>query len=203
MCGQELHVISDGKRSFVDFATIAGRIHPYVTAIHLREKAKTAEELWEGILLLLAAGVPIDKIIINDRVDVAVCSGAAGVQLANHSLSVSQVKQCFPLLRIGCSVHSLQQAKEAELQGASYVMFGHIYPSQSKLGLAPRGIEQLQEIVENVEIPVIAIGGIRPEHLTDLRRCQVAGIAVISGVLDASDPLQAVKEYSHLLKKEC
>ncbi|MEK1830709.1 thiamine phosphate synthase [Priestia megaterium] len=72
------------------------------------------------------------KIIVNDRVDVAHALKAKGVQLAYHSLDVSVVIDAFPSLIVGKSVHSVEEALEAEKDGAHYILYGHIYSTHSK-----------------------------------------------------------------------
>lgn len=174
-------------------------IHPFVSAIHLREKQKTAKELFEVVQLLMYANIPLSKIMINDRIDVALVTRAVGVQLAFHSLGASVVKDHFPHLRIGSSIHSFEEGKKAIQDGADYVLFGHIFDSKSKPGTPPRGLEELKRVT-TLDIPVIAIGGITPENTRKVLDAGAKGIAVMSGVLDTRDPLTAVKAYANALK---
>jgi thiazole tautomerase (transcriptional regulator TenI) len=196
---KELHVVSTGRQSLADLAAIARDIRPYVTAFHLREKTKTACELMEGIELLQAAGVPPGQIIVNDRADVAAAAGIRGVHLAYHSLSVSAVKKLFPRMCVGKSVHSEAEAVQAEAEGADYVMYGHIFPTSSKPGLPARGTEALRLLAARVRIPVIAIGGVKPSDVTGILGAGAAGAAVMSGVLEADDPISAAASYHHFL----
>jgi thiazole tautomerase (transcriptional regulator TenI) len=195
----ELHIVSTGRQSLAELAGIAGEIHPYVTAFHLREKTKTARELLEGIGLMLAAGVSLGQIRVNDRADVAAAAGVRGVHLAHHSLDIGDVKRLFPGLAVGKSVHSGAEALQAEAEGADYVFYGHIYPTASKPDLPARGIKALGRVSEIVNIPVIAIGGITPPDIAALTQAGASGAAVMSGVLDAEDPLREVQAYRHFL----
>lgn len=190
-----IHVISNGEQDLAQFACMAGKIEPYVSYFHLREKSRTAKDILAGIKVLREQGVPLSKIIINDRADIAYLSGAYGVQLASHSLPLGQVKRAFSQLRVGRSVHSLEEAKRACEQGAEYIFYGHIYTTSSKLGLQPRGIKELTRIVEAVTIPVIAIGGINPEHVAEVCASGASGIAMMSGITEAPDPLIAIQSY--------
>ncbi|MBD8067757.1 thiazole tautomerase TenI [Bacillus sp. PS06] len=192
---KEIHIISTGKQGPEEFCEIASLIHHNVTYIHIREKTYTARQLFDMVMLLNEANVPLSKIILNDRVDVADVTGVSGVQLAYHSLSAASVKKRFPHLRIGCSVHSLAELTKAQLDGADYVLFGHIYETHSKPGLLAKGVSELRRIVNQSSIPVIAIGGIKPLHVKDILETGASGIAVMSGVLEAKDPLQAMHEY--------
>ncbi|MFZ7946701.1 thiamine phosphate synthase [Neobacillus sp. 19] len=196
---KEFHIISNGKMPIEQFQEIVKDIEPYVTAIHLREKQKTARELYEMVQQLISANIPLAKIIINDRLDVALTAKAGGVQLAFHSLEPGVVKENFPQIRIGSSIHSYQEGVAAKVNRADYVIYGHIFPSHSKPGMAPKGLEELSRITQ-LDIPVIAIGGITQENAARVIQAGAQGIAVMSGVLNAGDPLAAVKSYIKVLK---
>jgi thiazole tautomerase (transcriptional regulator TenI) len=196
----EFHVISTGQQSNEQLIEIITHIHSYVDAIHLREKKKTAKELTELLSVLITKGVPVEKLIINDRVDVAVVCGAAGVQLAYHSLNVKTVKEHFPSLYVGCSVHSLEEAQEAERDGADYCLYGHIFSTDCKPGLTPRGISELEKIIKQTRIPVVAIGGIKPDNVEYVLQAGAKGIAVMSGVFLADNPVAAARTYASILR---
>ncbi|NWQ43371.1 thiamine phosphate synthase [Bacillus sp. EB106-08-02-XG196] len=177
---------------------IVSDIHPYITAIHIREKQKSARELFQTVELLTKNNIPLSKIMINDRADVALVTGARGVQLAFHSLDTASVKENFPQLRIGSSIHSYQEGLKAKEKGADYVLYGHVFHSQSKPGKNPKGLEELK-MLSNLDIDVIAIGGITSDNTEQVLKEGAIGIAVMSGVLDARDPLLAVKAYRKAL----
>jgi thiazole tautomerase (transcriptional regulator TenI) len=202
MAKKELHIISTGQQPIREFVSIIANIHHYVDYIHIREKTSTAKEIYDTVINLTEKNIPLSKIIINDRVDVASVTRVAGVQLGYLSLDVKTVKNRFPELKIGCSIHSQMEAKAAVKNGADFCLYGHIYPTNSKPGIAPRGIEGLKEVVNSTNLPVIAIGGIQPQNTLDVIEAGAAGIAVLSGVLLASNPLRAVKEYSYRLGRE-
>lgn len=197
----ELHLISNGQLSLAEFADVAALVWPWVTAIHLREKTKTARELLDGIDLILKTGVPTEKLYVNDRADVAVAAGIRGVHLAYHSLEPGQVKAIVPQIRIGKSVHSIAEARHAEASGADYVMFGHVFATESKAGLRGRGLAELADVVRAVSIPVIAIGGMTPENVESVLASGAKGIAVMSGILGAANPACAAEAYCHMLKE--
>ncbi|RLQ93256.1 thiazole tautomerase TenI [Falsibacillus albus] len=173
------------------FIQKASMIEPHVDYIHLREKQLSAKELMEAANGLKTIGIPFSKITINDRVDVAQAMGAEGVQLANHSLGADLVKRIFPALRVGRSVHSVDEAVEAEYAGADYVLFGHVFPSNSKRDLPARGLPALEKVVHSLKIPVIAIGGINPSNIAEVKKTGARGAAVMSGFWD-SDDIEAV-----------
>ncbi|KSU88750.1 thiazole tautomerase TenI [Priestia flexa] len=196
----KLHAVSTGKQPLEQLLKIIRDIEPYVGAIHIREKERTAREL-EVLIGDLKKEVPASKLIVNDRVDVAFAAQVKGVHLAYHSLSAQGVKAHFQQLIVGKSVHSVKEAKEAEQSGVDYVIYGHIYPSQSKLGQTPRGLEQLKQVVDSVQIPVIAIGGVMPCNVREVLSTGAHGVAVMAGVFKDENPLQAAKEYGEQLRK--
>jgi len=191
-------MISNGKMPLAQLHEIVMDIHPYATAIHIREKQKTARELFQ-MIEQLAQTIPLSKIIVNDRVDVALAAGAAGVQLSFHSLETLIVKNKFASLKVGQSIHSYDEGVKAIRDGADYVLFGHIFPSGSKPGQTPKGLMPLTRVAQ-LDIPVIAIGGITPENTRSVIQAGAKGIAVMSGIFEARDPLEAVKDYYHALK---
>lgn len=196
----ELHAISTGKQSLAQFVSIATEIAPFVDYIHIRERSWTAREHVQAIDELVKHHVPLEKVIVNDRLDVALVVEAGGVQLAGHSVDVARVKAKFPTLRIGCSVHSVQEAKESALAGANYVIYGHIYETNSKKGLPPRGVQQLHQVVESITVPVIAIGGITPQRVSEVMQTGAGGVAVLSAIFLAKEPQEVAKQLYETLK---
>ena len=130
------------------------------------------------------------RVIVNDRLDVAVAAQAGGVHLGRESLPVKEVaswrakeKPSKPVLQdflIGASCHSLEEARAAALDGADYLIFGPVFetPSKMKFG-APLGIEKLRAVCAETRIPVLAIGGI---DLSNAGRCFEAGAAGIAAI---------------------
>jgi thiazole tautomerase (transcriptional regulator TenI) len=191
----KFHVITTDKQPIEELQKVLTAIAPFTGAVHIREKEKTAKQIQ---CLLESLPFCRSKIIVNDRVDVAHALKAKGVQLAYHSLDVSVVIDAFPSLIVGKSVHSVEEALEAEKDGAHYILYGHIYSTHSKKGLKSRGVAALKEVVDAVQIPVIAIGGITPVNAKEVLQTGAHGIAVMSGVMLAQDPLKAIKQYSHI-----
>lgn len=197
---KQLHVISDGKLTLKAFADIAGKINPFIDRFHLREKKLTAKEIAAGVEMLLNKGIPSEKIVVNDRADVA-WSYNTCVQLAYHSLPIALVKQQFPGITAGCSVHSYSDALEAVREGADFLLYGHIFETQSKEGLPGKGLHELTAIKENVKIPVIVIGGIKPSNVESAISAGADGAAVMSGILQSNDPFHAAWCYSQKINQ--
>jgi thiazole tautomerase (transcriptional regulator TenI) len=196
----ELHVISTGKQELTRFAHIAGNIHNEVTAIHLREKSRTLAEMMRGVQLLLEAGVPMRKIRINGCIEASISLGVGGIHLPGGYLRENSIRMlCFEPIQVGASIHSAYEARRMERLGVHYVLFGHVYETSSKPGLPPRGIQQLAEVVRQVSVPVVAIGGITPERVQEVMECGAGGVAVMSGILEAANPYEAAHRYAEEL----
>jgi thiamine-phosphate diphosphorylase len=133
-------------------------------------------------------------LLINDRLDVAQACGADGVQLPESGLPTSVARWVMGRhALIGRSVHDIEAAKQAETDGADMVVVGPVFKTDSKAEAKPCGVELVKEIAESVPLPVIAIGGIKPENAGDVIRAGAAGVAVISAICAADDPRAAAK----------
>lgn len=98
---------------------------------------------------------------------------------------------------LGCSCHSMEDVEEAEKLGCTYVTLGHIFATDCKKGLPPRGLELLRTVCANANLPVYAIGGIGPENLVSVRDAGAAGACIMSGLMrcaDAGEGLQKLRE---------
>jgi thiamine-phosphate pyrophosphorylase len=137
------------------------------------------------------------RLVINDRADVALATGADGVQRTNASLPVAALRGIAPRpLLIGASVHSEAGAREAAAEGADFLVFGPVYdtPSKRQYG-APQGLSVLQQVTVSVIRPVLAIGGITPGRVPEVLGAGAAGVAVISAILGADSPADATKAF--------
>ncbi|GAA0428193.1 thiazole tautomerase TenI [Lentibacillus halophilus] len=194
-----MHVISTGQQSPEELLGILEQIHPFTDYIHLREKTWTDHDWEKAMDSLTQRGIPSQKIIINQRIDIAHRMKAKGVQLTHQSIDPATAKHSYGHLRIGCSVHSVSEAVTAENSGADYLVYGHIFASASKPDLTPKGLQKLTNVTQNTSVPVIAIGGITPENTPDVLASGASGIAVLSGILLDPDPLEAIQRYQHQL----
>ena len=139
------------------------------------------------------------RILVNDRVDVALATQAGGVHLGEKSLPPEEARRLVNSLRhedflVGVSCHSLEAVKAAERGGADYLFFGPVFATPSKAAYgAPQGIQRLAEVCQAVAIPVLAIGGITPENATDCVSAGASGIAAIRLFQYASDMAAVVR----------
>ena len=112
-----------------------------------------------------------------------------------------QIREKFSL--VGVSVHSLEEAKEAEALGADYVTAGHIFETDCKKGLKGRGLEFLRQVSQGVSIPVYAIGGISTENMEQVREAGANGACIMSGFMKADDFGESFyKRKTEILEKE-
>jgi thiamine-phosphate pyrophosphorylase len=142
------------------------------------------------------------RVLVNDRLDVALAEHAGGVHLGENSLSVEDARRVIAAAQsppqnflFGVSCHSLETVKSAARAGADYVFFGPVFATPSKAVYGqPQGLARLAEACHAVEIPVIAIGGITLENAAQCRASGAAGIAAIRLFQDAGTLSLAVRE---------
>jgi thiamine-phosphate pyrophosphorylase len=139
--------------------------------------------------------------IVNDRADIALAVGADGVHLGREDLPVHAARDILgPDKIIGGTAGNLQEAMQAERDGADYVGFGHIYATRSKKKrVRPKGPESLVDLCRTVEIPVIAIGGINAHNLGPVMESGAWGVAVIEAVAAHADPQRASKTLADII----
>lgn len=134
------------------------------------------------------------RVIVNDRVDVALAAGAFGAQLGERSLPVARVRALAGgRLRIGRSVHDATGAARAGADGADWILFGHVFPTASKPGMTPAGLSGLETACRAASCPVLAIGGITAANAGAALAAGAGGVAVIGAVAQAADPAAAVR----------
>ena len=203
-----------GLGSSDPIGSVLGRIRAAVAAdvdwMQIREKDLAGREL----LALVRAAIGITHasahagrpgVTVNDRLDVALAAGAAGVHLGGESLPARDViRWCrggnAPAeFLVGVSCHSLEEVREAESAGASYALFGPIFetPSKERFG-PPQGIARLAEVCRAVRIPVIAIGGVNEANGPECVRAGAAGIAAIRLFQEPRDPAALRKAITRL-----
>ena len=169
-----------------------------VKGIQLREKDLDDTEL--GPLAEEIAGLCRShgaKLFINSRIGIGLDVRASGVHLPANAPSVREMlERDHGRLIIGCSVHSLEEARKREEEGADFVTFSPVYVTASKPGYGPAaGIEKLAEVSRAVRIPVFALGGITPERVAECLWAGAYGVAVMSGLMSAEGAGQRAALY--------
>jgi thiamine-phosphate diphosphorylase len=161
--------------------------------VQLRMKGASSTEMHETARTLRAITKGKALLIVNDRLDVALMAGADGVHLGKEDLPIDAVRQIAPKgFLIGASVSNANEAKKAATLGADYLGAGPVFATKNKLGEPPIGLARLSEVCGVVSIPVLAIGGITLENAPQVMQAGASGVAVISAILDAKDPLAAI-----------
>lgn len=153
-----------------------------VDFVQLRRRERPAREI-EVLAMRLVGLSPwtAKKVLVNGRLDVALAVGAGGVHLPADGLPVAAVRKAVdPGFVISRSTHDRSEVERACLEGASFVLFGPVFPTFSKPGHPGVGLEALAEIVSSVPIPVYALGGVTPERVTQIAAAGARGIAGIS-----------------------
>lgn len=206
----ELCVITDRKvAGGLSHREVAERaLRGGASILQLRDKEASLRELLsEAFALAQLCRQYGATFIVNDRLDLALASGADGVHLGQDDLPAQAARRLLPGKLLGVSTHSSEQALRAEEDGADYIGVGPIFPTATKeTGYRPLGLEGLRKIREAVKIPILAIGGIDFENAPLVIRAGADGVAVISAVVGAPDIAQAahrLREIVRSAKKRC
>lgn len=163
-----------------------------VTLVQLREKEATTNDFYRLAQKVKDLTDRFDvPLIINDRVDVCLAVDAAGVHIGDDELPIEVVRRLIGNDKIlGVSAKDVERAREAEKAGADYLGVGAIYPTKTKKNLARTSIETLKTIVSSVEIPIVAIGGLKENNIDSLRHTGIAGVSVVTELMLAEDVAQ-------------
>jgi thiamine-phosphate pyrophosphorylase len=170
-----------------DFSQLLGLVEAAAAAkidlIQLREKNLRTKVLFE--LTSRASDIvrgSRTRLLVNDRADVALAAGAAGVHLTSRSINTSVMRQTFGAeFLIGVSTHSPEEVKAARDDGADFVVFGPVFETASKLVYGqPIGLESLRQVAaKSASFPILAIGGVSLDNVADCFRAGASGIAAI------------------------
>lgn len=166
------------------------------TLVQLREKHATSREFLqlarECLAICRAAGVPL---IVNDRVDIALASGADGVHVGQDDMPVEDVRRLMgPDAIIGVSVATMEEAIEAERGGADYLGVGAMYVTGTKDDARIVTREELLRIRKAVKIPLVVIGGINERTIGDFAHTGIDGLAIVSAIIAQPDIAAAARK---------
>jgi len=150
---------------------------PRATILQLRAPGLNARELErEAVRLVPSSPLPV---LISSRCDIALAAGAAGVNLPERDIGIEFARGLIRHGLIGRSVHSVDAARRAEIEGADYVIFGPVWGSATHSNVAPVGVEALSRVAAALGIPVLAIGGLTEERIAECHAAGAAGYAAI------------------------
>jgi thiamine-phosphate pyrophosphorylase len=200
-----LYVITEAKlsRGRMHIDVIRAAIEGGATVVQYREKEGTTRRLLEESLALRRltreAGVPF---IVNDRVDVALAVEADGVHVGQDDMPAAVTRRLMGRDKIvGVSATNLQEALQAEKDGADYLGAGPVFATPTKPDAAPAmGLEGLAEICRRVSIPVVAIGGINEQNAATVIEAGADGVAVISAVVAAPAVAAAARRLREVIE---
>ena len=192
-----LYLVTDPKLSGGDLpGKVQAAIQGGVTLVQLREKTADSRQFLETALRVREVtdryGIPL---IINDRIDIALACNAAGVHLGQQDIPCKIAREILePDKLIGVTAKTVEQAIQAERDGADYLGCGALFPSGAKPEAQPMTLSTLSEILASVHIPVTAIGGINAENVHLPVEAGANGVAVVSAILGQPDVSAAARK---------
>lgn len=183
-------------------AVLEGALQGGVTLLQLREKERGGREFYDEALAVreLARKYKV-PLIIDDRVDVALAVDADGVHVGQSDLPVFVARRLLgPDKIVGATAKTVEQALEAQAQGADYLGTGAIFPTQTKSTAIRTGVETLSQICRAVDLPVVAIGGLNQGNLSALEGAPICGIAVVSAIMSSPTPETTARELARIAR---
>jgi thiamine-phosphate pyrophosphorylase len=200
-----LYAVTD--RTWLGGATLAEQVSATLeggaTFIQLREKdLKDEDFLKEALKIKELTDKYQVPFVINDNVAVAIKCGADGVHVGQSDMHTEKVRSTLgPHKIIGVSVCTVEQAIQAEKEGADYIGVGAVFSTNTKIDADTVSYEKLKEICAAVTIPVVAIGGITKENISALSGSGIDGVAIVSAIFGMEDIEGATRELVELSKK--
>ena len=185
---------SDDVEKFLN--TIEEAIKGGVTVVQIREKTADTLDFYNLALkvkeITTKYNVPL---IINDRVDIALAIDADGVHVGQSDMPCDVTRKLIGENKIlGVSAATVSEAQKAEKDGADYIGTGAVFPTATKDDAPSVTKEELKDVVDSIEIPVVAIGGINLENAHELTDTGIAGLSVVSAIMSADNPKKASEE---------
>ena len=185
---------SDDVEKFLN--TIEEAIKGGVTVVQIREKTAATLDFYNLALKVKEItekyNVPL---IINDRVDVALAVDADGVHVGQSDMPCDVTRRLIGEDKIlGVSAATVDEAQKAQLDGADYIGTGAVFPTATKDDAPSVTKKELKEVVESIDIPVVAIGGINLENASELTDTGIAGLSVVSAIMSSDDPKKSSEE---------
>ena len=169
------------------------------TIVQLREKTASTKEFYDLALKVKEITSRYDvPLLINDRIDIALAVDSEGVHIGQDDMPAGIAREIIGEDKIlGVSASTKKKKKKAEIDSADYIGSGAVFPTATKDDADSVSEEELKEIVDSIDIPVVAIGGITIENAHTLKASGIAGFSVVSAIMSAEDP----KEASEKLKE--
>lgn len=161
--------------------------------VQLREKTASTKDFYQLALkvkeITSKYGVPL---LINDRIDIAIAVDSEGVHIGQDDMPADIARKIIGEDKIlGVSASTVEEAKKAQEDGADYIGSGAVFPTATKDDADSVSREELKEIVDSIDIPVVAIGGITLDNASLLKDSGIAGFSVVSAIMSADNPKEA------------
>lgn len=165
----------------------------YASSLEFYEVAKEVKKITDKY------NVPL---IINDRIDIVLAIDASGVHLGQSDIPCSIARKILPQGKIiGVSAHNLKEAEKALKDGADYLGCGAVFNTSTKKDVTTLSYEGLKEITDNINIPIVAIGGINENNIITLKGSGINGVAVVSSIIGKENVKGASEKLKELVKK--
>ena len=180
-----LYLITDRSIAGLTYTQIVKKaVSAGVQTIQLRDKHMTRRELYtEAVLVRKLTLKHKVKFIVNDYIDIAMAVRADGVHLGQDDMPITEARRIVSnRMIIGISTHNLSQAKKAQDEGADYIGYGPMFSTSTKDAGRPKSLRSLNNICNNIRIPVVAIGGISWDNISDVMDTGADACAIISAI---------------------
>ncbi len=197
-----LYLLIDGRGSADELADLAAKLLAAgVQAIQLRDKRLSDREMLQRARRLKeVTAVAGALMVMNDRADLALLAQADALHVGQDELSVKNARAIVgPNMLIGVSTHSIEQARQAVLDGANYIGVGPTFPSGTKQFAEFPGLGFLKQVAAEIRLPAFAIGGITEQNLPEVLATGVSHVAVSGAILSAEDSASAAAEFRRVL----
>ena len=161
--------------------------------VQLREKTASTKDFYQLALKVKEITTRYDvPLLINDRMDIALAVDSEGVHLGQDDMPADIARKIIGDDKIlGVSASTVEEAIKAQIDGADYIGSGAVFPTATKDDADSVSKEELKSIVDSIDIPVVAIGGITIENASELKDTGIAGFSVVSAIMSADDPKEA------------
>ena len=192
-----LYLVTDNSDDVEKFLnTIEEAIKGGTTVVQIREKTADTLDFYNLALKVQEITKKYDvPLIINDRVDVAMAIDADGVHVGQSDMPCDVTRKLIGADKIlGVSAATIDEAKKAQKDGADYIGTGAVFPTQTKDDAPKITKNELKEIAESIDIPVVAIGGITLENAHELNDTGIAGLSVVSAIMSSDNPKKSSEE---------
>ena len=197
-----VYLVTDSRdKSEEEFlAIIEEAIKGGTSIVQLREKTASTKDFYELALKVKEITSRYDvPLLINDRIDIALAIDSEGVHIGQDDMPADIARAIIGDEKIlGVSASTVDEAVKAQKDGADYIGSGAIFPTSTKDDADSVSKDELKEIVNSIDIPVVAIGGITLENAQELKDTGISGFSVVSAIMGAKDPQEASKKLKEI-----